>query len=134
MIGRESVRRALLKVDNNILKLDSAFDGTVRLINDPQGRYSVAATVADMMKFGGRLIIQTMFLRGTYGGQIVDNTTEREVAAWLELVKKVNPQRVMIYTIDRDTPAEDLHKVPVAELQAIADRVEAMGIAASVSG
>lgn len=134
MIGRENVRRALLKVDNNILKLDSAFDETVRLVNDPQGRYSVKDTVGNMMKFGGRLIIQTMFLRGTYRGQVIDNTAEREVSAWLELVKKINPQMVMIYTIDRGTPAEDLHKIPLAELRAIAERVEALGIPATVSG
>jgi wyosine [tRNA(Phe)-imidazoG37] synthetase (radical SAM superfamily) len=130
MIGRESVRRALLKVDNNILKLDSAFDDTVRLLNAPQGVYSVARVVENMKLFGGRLIIQTMFTRG--GG--VDNTTEREVAAWLELVREVAPRQVMIYTIDRDTPCKELEKVPLAELQAIAERVRALGIECSVAG
>ncbi len=134
MIGRESVRRALEKVDNNILKLDSAFDDTVRLINGPQGGHPVAGAVADMKKFEGRLIVQTMFLRGTYNGQTVDNTTEREVAAWLGLLKEIGPRQVMIYTVDRDTPAKDLHKVPVEELQKIAARVESLGIPVSVSG
>lgn len=134
MIGRESVRRALLRVDNNILKLDSAFDDTVRLIDNPQGSYSVARTVENMKLFGGRLIIQTMFLRGEYDGRVVDNTTEREVAAWLELVREIAPRQVMIYTIDRDTPAENLSKVPVEELRSIARRVEALGIACSVAG
>jgi wyosine [tRNA(Phe)-imidazoG37] synthetase (radical SAM superfamily) len=134
MIGRESVRRALEKVDNNILKLDSAFDDTVRLIDNPVGAYSVAGVVEDMLKFNGRLIIQTMFLRGEYAGQRVDNTTEREVSAWVEIVKKVHPRQVMIYTIDRDTPAENLEKVPLAELRAIAARIQALGIPTSVSG
>lgn len=134
MIGRQSVRRALERVDGNILKLDSAFDGTVRLINGPQGAYSVDETVRQMKRFEGRLIIQTMFLRGEYNGQIVDNTTEREVAAWLEKVREIAPRQVMIYTIDRDTPAEGLQKVPVEQLRAIASRVEALGIPVSVSG
>ncbi len=134
MIGRESVRRALLRVDNNILKLDSAFDDTVRLVDDPQGGYSVAETVANMKLFEGRLIIQTMFLRGEYAGRRVDNATPREVDAWLELVREVAPRQVMIYTIDRDTPAPDLEKVPVEELRAIAARVEALGIPTSVAG
>ncbi|MDL2320562.1 radical SAM protein [Alistipes sp. OttesenSCG-928-B03] len=134
MIGRESVRRALLRVDNNILKLDSAFDETVRLIDDPQGAYSVAQTVANMKLFDGRLIIQTMFARGEYEGQVVDNTTEREVAAWLELVREVAPQKVMIYTIDRDTPCQTLEKVAVDDLRQIAARVEALGIECSVAG
>ena len=134
VIGRESVRRALERVDNNILKLDSAFDETVRLIDDPQGTYSVAETVANMMRFEGRLIIQTMFLRGEYNGRRVDNATEREIDAWLELVRRIAPRQVMIYTIDRDTPAPNLEKVPVEELRAIAARVEALGIAVSVAG
>lgn len=134
MIGRESVRRALLKVDNNILKLDSAFDDTVRLIDMPMGDYSVARTVENMKLFEGKLIIQTMFLRGSYGGKVVDNTSEREVGAWLELVHEIAPRSVMIYTIDRDTPAKDLHKVSVDDLRKIAERVEALGIPCSVSG
>jgi wyosine [tRNA(Phe)-imidazoG37] synthetase (radical SAM superfamily) len=123
-----------MRVDNNILKLDSAFDATVRLIDNPVGNYSVAGIVDNMMKFSGQLIIQTMFLRGEYAGKRVDNTTEREVSAWLELVKKIHPRQVMIYTIDRDTPAENLEKVPVTELRTIASRVEALGIPVSVAG
>jgi wyosine [tRNA(Phe)-imidazoG37] synthetase (radical SAM superfamily) len=134
MLDRESVRRALEKVDNNILKLDSAFDETVRLIDDPQGSYSVARVVENIKKFGGREIVQTMFLRGEYNGRTVDNTTEREVSAWLELIADIKPRSVMIYTIDRATPAKDLHKVSVEELRAIAARVEAMGTEVSVAG
>lgn len=134
MIGRENVRRALLRVDNNILKLDSAFDQTVRLIDNPQGNYSVARTVELMKLFEGKMIVQTMFLRGSYNGQVVDNTTEQEVAAWLELIGEIAPERVMVYTIDRDTPAPDLEKVSVEELRQIAERVQALGIECSVAG
>jgi wyosine [tRNA(Phe)-imidazoG37] synthetase (radical SAM superfamily) len=134
MIGRPGVRRALERVDNNILKLDSALDDTVHLLNNPQGTCTVAETVEKMKLFEGRLIIQTMFLRGEYNGHTVDNTTEREVSAWLEAVRRIAPRQVMIYTIDRDTPAENLQKVPVSELRAIAAKVEALGIPVSVSG
>ena len=134
-IGTESVRRALLRVDNNILKLDSAFDDTVRLLDNPNDPdYSVEQVVKNMKKFDGKMILQTMFLRGTFEGQTVDNTTEREVAAWLEIVSEVRPQRVMIYTIDRDTPADDLRKIPLPELEAIAARVRVSDIECSVSG
>ncbi len=133
-IDRESVRRALLRVDNNILKLDSAFDETVKLIDGPMSGYSVESTVENMMRFEGRLIIQTMFLRGFLDGRTVDNTTDREVSAWLELVRRISPRKVMIYTIDRDTPAEGLEKVPLEELKAIAARVEAAGFECSVAG
>ena len=132
-IHREDVRRALGRVDNNILKLDSAFDATVQLMNKPQGNYTVARTVELLKAFEGNLIIQTMFLRGEYLGQKVDNTTEEEVAAWLELVKEIAPKQVMVYSLDRDTPCQTIYKVEKDELRAIADRVEALGIAVSVA-
>ena len=132
-IHREDVRRALLRVDNNILKLDSAFDDTVQLVNKPQGAYTVARTVELLKAFEGNLIIQTMFLRGEYLGKRVDNTTEEEVAAWLKLVEEIRPKQVMVYSLDRDTPCQTLEKVEKDELREIAARVEALGIACSVA-
>ncbi len=132
-LGRESVRRALLRVDNNILKLDSAFDETVRLINNPGGAYSVERVVEQMCGFEGRLIVQTMFLRGSCDGREVDNTTEREVEAWLRLIDRIRPRQVMVYSLDRDTPCPTLEKVPREQLQAIAARVEALGVPCSVA-
>lgn len=132
-IHREDVRRALLRVDNNILKLDSAFDATVQLMNKPQGSYTVRG-IAELMKlFEGRLIVQTMFLRGEYLGQKVDNTTDEEVTAWLELVKEIAPRQVMVYSLDRDTPCQTISKVEKDELREIAKRVEALGIECSVA-
>ena len=132
-IHREDVRRALLRVDNNILKLDSAFDATVQLMNKPQGVYTVARTVELLKAFEGNLIVQTMFLRGEYLGQRVDNTTEEEVSAWLRLVEEIRPKQVMVYSLDRDTPCQTLEKVEKDELRGIAERVEALGIACSVA-
>ena len=132
-IHREDVRRALLRVDNNILKLDSAFDATVQLMNKPQGNYTVACTVELLKDFEGNLVVQTMFLRGEYLGQKVDNTTEEEVSAWLELIKEIAPKQVMVYSLDRDTPCQTIYKVEKEELRTIAARVEALGIACSVA-
>ena len=132
-LHREDVRRALLRVDNNILKLDSAFDATVQLVNKPVGSYSVERTVEWMKLFEGQMILQTMFLRGEYMGQRVDNTTEEQVEAWLRLVKEIAPRQVMVYSLDRDTPCQTLEKVSREEMQQIAARVEALGIACSVA-
>ncbi|MDE6140579.1 MAG: radical SAM protein [Alistipes sp.] len=132
-IGRESVRRALLRVDNNILKLDSAFDRTVQLVDRPQGSYTVADTVEKLKLFDGRLIIQTMFLRGEIDSQRIDNTTEEEIAAWLRLIADIAPQKVMVYSLDRDTPCKTLERVSREELETIAARVGQLGIETSVA-
>lgn len=123
MIDRESVREALKKVDRNILKLDSAIDATVRLIDQPQNRRTVAQTIEWMKKFEGELVIQTMLLRGNYNGQPVDNTTPGEIEAWLKAIGEIGPKEVMLYSIDRNTPADDLQRVSYEEMESVADKV-----------
>lgn len=133
MIGRESVRRALMRVDNNILKIDSAFPETVEIIDKPKSGFSLDKTVEAMKLFGGKFIIQTMFLRGKIDGKTVDNTTPQEIEGWLALLEELRPAQVMIYSIDRDTPAKELEKVSKEELSTIAEKVEALGIPCSVA-
>lgn len=132
-IHREDVRRALMRVDNNILKLDSAFDATVQLVNKPQGAYSVARTVELLKLFGGDFILQTMFLRGEYASEHIDNTVDEQVEAWLAIVKETSPRQVMVYSLDRDTPCKTLQKVSREELEVIAERVRELGIECSVA-
>lgn len=133
MLGRESVREALAKVDRAILKIDSAFDETIQAINSPLGKYTLEAVLENMSLFKGEIIVQTMFLRGVNKGTVIDNTTDREVNAWIDVLKRVNPSQVMIYSLDRDTPLETLTKVPKEELETIAKRVEAAGFECSVA-
>jgi wyosine [tRNA(Phe)-imidazoG37] synthetase (radical SAM superfamily) len=134
-IHRESVRKALLKVDMNILKLDSANPATATVLNQPSGAFDINRVVENMKLFNGRFILQTMFIRGEYNGKKIDNTDPDEIAAWLDIVNELKPQSVMVYTIDRDTPlGNSLHKVPLSELKEIASMVEALGIPVSISG
>ncbi len=133
--GKQKIFDALKKVDNNILKLDSAILDTVRLIDRPNSpEYSIEKQVELFKRFNGDFIMQTMFVRGSHKGKVVDNTTEEEISAWLEAVKATNPREVMIYTIDRETPEKNLEKVPVEKMKEIGKRVEALGIKVSVAG
>lgn len=131
-LHREDVRRALLRIDNNILKLDSAFDDTVRTMNKPCCEYSVECVVEQLKRFDGQFILQTMFLRGEYNGVAFDNTTDEQVEAWLHIVKELAPRQVMIYSIARDTPCQTLVRVERDELEQIAKHVRALGIEALV--
>lgn len=133
MIWKADVRDALNKIDNNIQKLDSAIDTTVALINQPQGNYSVAKVINDLKAFNGNVIIQTLFLRGEYNGSKIDNTTEQEVSAWLKAIETIRPREVMLYSLDRKTPADNLIKVEAEELQRIAEKVESLGIKTQVT-
>ena len=133
MIHKKSVFDALLKIEDNIQKLDSAFEDTVRLLDCPAKNFNLQKTVEQLAAFQGRVIIQTLFVRGIYNGKTINNTTEEEVLAWLELLKKIKPSQVMIYTIARDTPVDTIHKVSGNDLQMIAGQVEKAGFPVQVS-
>jgi wyosine [tRNA(Phe)-imidazoG37] synthetase (radical SAM superfamily) len=133
LIHRPAVHAALLKVDNNILKLDTVDPDYIRHIDRPTGAYDVEQIIRHMQDFEGKLIVQTMFMKGTYEGKSVDNTGDEYVKPWLEAVKRIAPRQVMIYTIDRETPAHELRKATHEELDRIADEVRREGIDVTVS-
>jgi wyosine [tRNA(Phe)-imidazoG37] synthetase (radical SAM superfamily) len=133
MIHRQSVHDALMLVDDNILKLDTVNPQYINKVDRPNGHYDVQTIIDRMKAFNGHIIIQTMFMRGQYQGESVDNTSEQYVAPWLDVVKQINPQQVMVYTIDRETPAHGLEKASREQLDAIRDRVIAAGIPCTAS-
>lgn len=133
-LGDESVVAALRKVDNNILKLDSAITSTMRLIDQPASpSFTSEGVIEQIAQFAGQCVVQTMFLRGEHDGKIIDNTTPEEVEALIKAYKRISPRQVMIYSIDRKTPEQRLEKVLRDELEAIAERIRKEGIEVMVS-
>jgi len=131
-LGRENVKRALLRIDNNVLKLDAGSDATFQAINRPTHSISLNEVVDGLKSFGENLTIQTMLIRGEAGGKTVDNTTEEELTLWLQHIAEIKPKLVMLYPIDRQTPYNTLEKVPEKEFRELAERIEAMGIKVEV--
>lgn len=132
-IHRPKVFDALNKVDNNILKLDTVDNEYIRMVDRPSGHYDVDDVIEQLKAFKGNLIIQTLFMKGTYQGKDVDNTTDRYVLPWLAAVKAISPRQVMIYTIDRETPDQDLLKASHEDLDRILTLLERESIPVSAS-
>jgi len=134
MASKPAVVEALLKVDNNILKLDSALPHTFRLLNRPVSPNCLPeGVIADLKRFNGQCIVQTIMVRGEYEGHRIDNTTDEELDALLSAYLQINPREVMLYSIDRKTPAENLEKVSKEELERIAQRFRDAGIKVQVN-
>lgn len=133
-LDNSKVCDALRKVDNNILKLDSAITDTMRLIDRPTSPgFTSEKVIEQLADFGGDCIVQTMILRGSHNGKPVDNSTDEEVDALIEAYRKIKPAEVMLYSIDRKTPEEALVKVEKEELERIAERIRQAGIPVLVS-
>lgn len=123
-LDRHGVIRALRRVDNNILKLDSAITPTLQTLDRPGDPSFDANRAIDLIApFGDQCIIQTMMVRGEYCGKTVDNTTPTEISALIDAYIRIKPHEVMLYSIDRATPAKHLQKVSLPELNAIAQRI-----------
>lgn len=134
-LHRPDVAEALRRVDNNILKLDSAVDATIAVLDRPSSPTFTAAKVIDQIAaFGDKAIVQTMITRGSHDGKTVDNSTPDEVSALIEAYRRIGPREIMLYTIDRQTPEHSLQRIPRPELEAIASRITAeTGIPVQVS-
>ena len=125
---------ALRLCDNRILKLDSAITSTMRLIDKPiNSALTVEQIVERLSMFDGDFTLQTCFLTGEYNGQVIDNTTSAELAAWYQAVEHLHPKQVMIYVIDRATPLKTLNKIPLEKMNEIAAPLREKGIDVIVS-
>ena len=134
-IKNPNIANALMSVDLNILKLDSAFDHTIELHNKPDSKICAHELINDLKAFNGKLIIQTLFVRGVSKGLKIDNTTTREITAWVRAIDAIKPAEVMIYTISRSVPeGAELEKVAFYKLHSIARKINKLGIETRVSG
>lgn len=122
-LHRPDVVRALKRVDNNILKLDAADDATAQLMNKPCCNYSAERVIEQLTAFEGELIVQIMFLRGEYNGQMVDNTTPAHIAAMRKALQRIRPKQIMCYTIARDTPCKTLQPLTAEEVSQLQEQL-----------
>jgi len=132
-IVNKKIYEALLLVDNNIVKLDTVDMDYIHLVDRPNSSYDVNLIIKQLTKFGENCVIQSLFMTGEYKGHSVDNTSADYVLPWVETIMSIKPREVMVYTIDRDTPAKGLKKASQESLDAIVRKLEDQGIKASAS-
>ena len=124
---------ALKKVDLNILKLDTGRESTFRLLNQPGSKIKFDDIIRNLKAFKGKLIIQTMFIRGIYKGKQIDNSSYDELKQLFRLYQEIQPEAIMLYTYERNTAASGLEKVPLDDMKKIANAIEDLGIKTLVS-
>lgn len=134
MLHKPDVIKALKTVDQCLMKLDAGLENTASVLNQPVGKWNLETIINQLKTFNGKFIFQTMFVHGWVNGKSIDNTLEDNLIAWTNAVKETKPEKVMIYSIERDTPYDGIQRVSLRELEIIAERIESLGIEASVYG
>jgi wyosine [tRNA(Phe)-imidazoG37] synthetase (radical SAM superfamily) len=132
MVHVPEVFAALMKLDDNIQKLDAGHEKLFRLINNPVSEVDFERMIGGLARFNGRVTIQSMFLKGHFNGEAIDNTTPGEVSEWISQLERIRPSLVMIYPIARATPVHDLQKIPLEKLEEIAEAARKKGLTVSV--
>lgn len=130
MITRPEILEALRHVDNPILKIDASSDELIDKINRPQGRYSLNEIADCLEAFGGNFILQTMFLKSPD----FDAQSPEALSAWMEIVRRLKPREVMVYTIDRETPDKRLSRYTVEEMSGMVQPLVDEGFKIQVRG
>jgi len=124
-LDKRQVFDALLKLDDSIMKLDAGNEAVFRILNRPARGISFDHVVAGLKEMGPRAVLQSMFVNGR-----VDNTTEENVDAWVEVVSSIKPRSVQVFTLDRGPADPGLRSVPMERLEEIAGRLASAGIEA----
>lgn len=131
-IFNKRIASSLRKIDNRIFKLDAGSNELFHLINGVSSNLKIEDLVENYKKLEFKIIIQSLFLRGIFNNIAFDNTSENEVKKWLNYLVEINPEYVMIYPINRETPLSNIDKISNKELLIIAKKVESLGIKAKI--
>jgi wyosine [tRNA(Phe)-imidazoG37] synthetase (radical SAM superfamily) len=115
---RAGVRESIPKIDFPLFKLDAGTEETFRAINRPAQGLSLAGVVAQLCSLRD-INIQTMLVDGS-----PSNTREEDLQAYFQLLARIQPKEVHIYSIDRPVPHAQLLLVPPQKLEDIAKRGE----------
>ena len=109
------IAAALARVDNPILKIDAPTDELIARIDRPAPGYRLERVLEALRGFKGNFVLQTMFLRSPD----FDSSRPEVLDGWMDLVRELRPRKVMVYTIDRPTPAQGLEKFTAAQMRAL---------------
>ena len=127
MCHKKSVRNALAKLDQRVVKLDAGTNWMLEQLNRPAGKLSITELLRRISMIP-EIIIQSMFVHGP-----VDNTCSHDIQEWCRWLTQLAPLNVQIYSLAR-TPAKSwVRPVRRGELEAISAYVQAIvGIEAHV--
>jgi wyosine [tRNA(Phe)-imidazoG37] synthetase (radical SAM superfamily) len=124
------VFEALRKVDNPILKIDAPTDALVAKINQPAPGYLLENVVTALEHFQGNFILQTMFLKSPD----FDSASPEVLQGWMDIVRRLKPREVMVYTIDRPTPQQNLEAFTVDQMRQLVQPLIDEGFSIDIKG
>ena len=110
-----AIAAALKRVDNPILKIDAPTDELIARIDHPAPGFRLERVLEALRGFYGDFVLQTMMLRSPD----FDSSSPEVLDGWMAIVRDLRPRKIMVYTIDRPTPAQGLEKYSAAQMRSL---------------
>jgi len=117
-VNNPEVRRALVALDDPIMKLDAGDPATMARINRPAAGVRFEEIMQGLAALPG-LIIQSMIISGQ-----VQNALGEAHERWLSAIAELSPREVQIYSSERPVAETGVQQVPKDELDDLATRAE----------
>lgn len=143
-IGRPEIVDALSRCNKVLLKLDAGTPHAYALINRLQKGFQLdkisveqsaeefyPQLVENLAAYPHPYTLQTLLFRGEYENERIDNASGSEWEAYKDRLKRIQPPAIMLYGLDRETPAKKLIKLSAEELEARAEELRALGFNAT---
>ena len=112
------------------MKIDAPTNELIEKINHPVSGYDIHLVVEALKQFKGNFILQTMFLKS----KDFDSSSPEVLNGWMDIVRLLKPREVMVYTIARPTPEEELKKFTVDEMRALVQPLIDEGFVLQIKG
>lgn len=126
-LDKQNIAKTLQEIDMAILKLDTVVQVDFETANCPTTKMKVDRIVENIIKYFKNPVIQTMFFKGNINGRSFDNTKEESFELYLDALKRISPDSVMVYSIARDTPMMGLERVEISKLESLGARIREAG-------
>ena len=139
-IGRPEIVEALGHCTKVLLKLDAGTPQIYARINQLQKGFKLGAyevkddpesyypqLLRNLENYPHPFTMQTLLFRGEHDGKPIDNTSGAEWEAYVQRLQRIKPSCIMLYGLDRETPAKALKKLSKEELEAHAEELRKAG-------
>ncbi len=117
-LTKPAIRDIIHKIDRKIMKLDAGNTPMFRKINQPHEKIRYLDIVHALQSLDS-LMLQTLFVQGS-----INNSTDEHVDALIKVYKRIEPQSIQIYSLDREPADKTIKPVCSERLVEIKDRIE----------
>lgn len=132
-LHKPEVANALQKIELAMLKIDTVIQEDYEFLNCQKSNYKINDIIKNIKNNIEKPIIQTMFLKVETANYSFDNTSESSLNQYIDVLEFLSPQNVILYTISRDTPMDNIQAISNSQLNLIAQQLQKRGINCSVT-